>query len=54
MWEYAHLISDGNTDASDSPIRAFGRDGWELVAVLPFPASGGVRFSMFFKRRVMI
>ncbi len=48
-WEYLQVACDRGGMPSESSLNAFGKEGWELVLIVPAVNSSGRTFS-YFKR----
>jgi hypothetical protein len=49
-WEYLQVACDHGDVPSQSSLCAFGKDGWELIIIIPASNSSG-RTMMYFKRQ---
>ncbi|MHB8577328.1 MAG: DUF4177 domain-containing protein [Dehalococcoidia bacterium] len=50
-WQHAWISVDPMKPEDHTKLEAFGKEGWELVSVMPWGATPSI-FLMFFKRPV--
>jgi hypothetical protein len=44
MWEYRAVYLDHDAEAAERALDDLGKDGWELVAVIPREGGGALAF----------